>query len=283
MSHYIRLTSDIHNEFCSFEQLSDHFKYVLPPLQTDKDSILIVAGDFCNFVRPSSYERFIDYIKDKFEAIILIAGNHEFYGGIYPTDERDFKKLIKPLENMHYLSGTKGNKSEVVINDIQFIGNTLWTDFNNADVAAMYESGRFMNDYNLIKKENDGHPISKYLQYISPEDLLKVHRAELNKIEYHLKRKKEQKQVVITHHGSTMRHIHPKYANAGLSNYSFTSDLEKFILKYQPKYWFSGHTHESIDITVGKTRCLVNPAGYKSRYGSIYENQSYNPELVLEI
>ena len=42
--------------------------------------------------------------------------------------------------------------------------------------------------------------------------------------------------------------------------------------------WIHGHMHNSVDVTVGETRVLANPAGYNPA-----ENPDYDPALCIEV
>jgi Icc-related predicted phosphoesterase len=62
---------------------------------------------------------------------------------------------------------------------------------------------------------------------------------------------------------------------------AFSSDLSELILKYQPALWVHGHTHGSIDCTIGETRVLCNPKGYGPMYGGRKpENKDFIDDLV---
>jgi hypothetical protein len=41
-----------------------------------------------------------------------------------------------------------------------------------------------------------------------------------------------------------------------------STDMFQLIQRYQPELWVYGHTHESCDYFVGKTRLISNPLGY---------------------
>lgn len=267
----IRLCSDLHCELVAPECYSDHFNYILPPLPQDAETVLVLAGDLFSLKNPDTYKPLIEYVKDRFKAIVLIFGNHEWYGGTIPKASIDFLEYIKPFKNIHYLDA-----DNVFIDDVEFIGATLWTDFNKGDIGTMQCSHTYMNDYNYIRMD-------KPVRYITPKDLLKIHKKELKAITDLLKVDNGYKKVVITHMGCSMKSVHPRYENAGLSNYSFTSDLESLILEYQPQFWIHGHTHESLSYNINNTKVIVNPVGYRHHYVNAYENPDFNRDLVLEI
>lgn len=267
----IRITSDTHNEMFYSEDLAEHFEYFLPRLDTDAESILVLAGDIWNYSRHASYTDFIDYIKESFKAIVNIAGNHEWYGGTYPDSQVNFKNYIKDIPNFHLLHGGE----TVTIDDVVFIGATLWTDYHKNDNEAKYEAKRFMNDFRLIRHGKKS--------LFTPEMAYSIHNIELSAIQLLLEQHQHSKRVVVTHHGPSYQSIHPKYANAGATNYSFSSDLDATLIKYQPEVWIHGHTHTSFKYNILNTEVIVNPVGYKSRYSGRYENPEYDPKLVIEI
>jgi len=58
---------------------------------------------------------------------------------------------------------------------------------------------------------------------------------------------------------------------------AFASNMDGFILEHQPRLWIHGHTHESFDYEIGKTRVVCNPRGY----ASIEENKGFRPDYTL--
>jgi predicted phosphodiesterase len=84
--------------------------------------------------------------------------------------------------------------------------------------------------------------------------------------------------VVLTHHGVSPLSINEKYRGDKL-NYAFMSDLSNDIIDHGPDIWVHGHTHNSFDYTLGKTRVIVNPYGYKD----VEANPEYNRNLLIDI
>ena len=50
-------------------------------------------------------------------------------------------------------------------------------------------------------------------------------------------------------------------------------------LEHQPRLWIHGHTHESFDYQIGKTRVVCNPRGY----ASIEENHCFRPDYTVVV
>ena len=84
---------------------------------------------------------------------------------------------------------------------------------------------------------------------------------------------------MITHHAPTPRSLAPHF-EGNRYNAAFASNLENLIKRYQPMLWVRGHMHDPVDVEIGSTRVLCNPAGYDARES---ETRGYNPVLCIEI
>jgi predicted phosphohydrolase len=267
----IRILSDLHCEF-AMQQMTDHLDYCIPKMPGDEDTVLILAGDVCNYARSASFIPIMTRVRKQFRAVIIIAGNHEYYHGSF-LDATDFKEFIAPHSNIHFLEGTA-----VEIDDVAFIGATLWTDFDKDSDDAKLVSEQFMNDYPYIEGVDGA--------WLTSKAVYEAHQRDLTAIKSLMREYREKggfKRVVVTHHGCTLKSIHPKYKTAGLSNFSFTSNLLNLVNAEQPVVWIHGHTHESLRYKVGATDVIVNPAGYRHRWANAYENFNFDPELKLYI
>ena len=49
------------------------------------------------------------------------------------------------------------------------------------------------------------------------------------------------------------------------------------IRRFQPALWVHGHVHDAFDYTIGRTRVLANPRGYRD------EARDFTPDLVVEV
>lgn len=165
-----------------------------------------------------------DYFAKDISAYHAVMGNHDYYGS----------KLEKCRWSIEY-------------EGVKIVGCTLWTDWNNWNPMAIDRFNMTMSDSRMIK------PSELYLD----QDIKKIHKRDLQYIADH------KPDVVMTHHAPSLRSIHPKYRSSGDLNYSFVSDLDKFILKHSNiKYWFHGHVHDPWDYMIGNCRVIANPLGY---------------------
>jgi hypothetical protein len=211
--------------------------------------------------------RFRDFLKRcsfQFPHVVYIAGNHEFYHGKFPDAIDWLKQECSAFPNIHFLE-----MDHVVIDDVTFVGGTLWTDMNKHDSLTMYSIERMMNDFRIIRNSTRNYA------RLTSEDVVKRHRDTLAYIKSVVEVDPSKKYVVVGHHSPSKLSIHPRYQNDHLMNGGYSSDLSEFILDHpQIKLWTHGHTHDKFDYVLGTTRVVCNPRGYIG-----YEASADNFEL----
>jgi predicted phosphodiesterase len=245
----IRVLSDMHLEFVKSKDMDQFLQDHIPPTDSDSETVLVLAGDILQFHKPISYTDLMEYTK-RFRAVVYVAGNHEWYFGTFPHSADVFKKKIRKFPNFYFLDGEM-----VKIDDVNFIGATLWTDFDKNNPVAKQVAQSYMNDYEYIETD-DG--------ILQPHDTYRQHKIDLDAIEDQLTITKGEKQVVVTHHGPSMKSVPERFRNGGLANFAFNSDLSELILDYEPAYWIHGHTHTPVQYEIGKTTVVCNPVGYQN-------------------
>jgi hypothetical protein len=198
------------------------------------------------------------------------------------------------LSNVYLL-----DKEVKTIDDVTFIGGTLWTDMNREDPLTLLHIRGMMNDFRCVSNSNrmierkvpvyeenpnftpDGKNGGKYLTkesggYIEighkrvsqpstfcPEDAVPEHKAMIEYIRTVIEGKFDEKFVVVGHHAPSRQSTHPRYQHDALMNGAYSSSLDEFILDHpQIKLWTHGHTHEDFDYMIGTTRVFCNPRGY---------------------
>jgi Icc-related predicted phosphoesterase len=280
----IKLVSDLHLEFSDINIKND-----------DGCDVLILGGDIMIaeelYDHPAStfdpwtsgavadlgrkqerVQRFRDFLKRvsfQFPHVIYIAGNHEFYHGKW---ERTLKVLhgeCAKFPNVYFLE-----QESKTIDDVTFIGGTLWTDMNKGDPLTLHAVRDMMSDFRVILKENEGYTRLK------PADTCVRHVKMLQYIRTVVAEQHDRKFVVVGHHSPSKLSTHEQYANEHLMNGAYSSDLTEFIMDHpQIKLWTHGHTHHPFDYVVGETRIVCNPRGYEG-----YEPDSgWDPNIVIEV
>lgn len=276
-SKYIRIYSDIHLDFDVPSKNFDFSMLWYPEdLETDGETTLILAGDLWHAKKPYDYcnDSWIKRISKRFQYVLIVLGNHDFWGGNFPKEYENYRKAIveQNLENTYLLQD-----NIIEIGNNKFIGGTLWTDYLNGNSIAMNlaENG-LMKDYKYIK-----YGIA--YQRIRSKHLLSAHIKTKNFILSHaVKENALQKIWVVTHHLPTVRSIPEKYLQDSkqkslYENSLYYSDLDSEIKKVQIDYWIHGHTHKFQEYYIGKTKIISNPRGYRG------EDTQYDPWHLLEL
>lgn len=290
----VAICSDIHLEFADINLKN-----------TENADVLILGGDICvasdigrpdphGFLEGARSNRITDFFKRcsfQFPHVIYIMGNHEHYHGDFATSGNKLKSMLESnmLSNVYLL-----DKECKKIDDVTFIGGTLWTDMNREDEMTLLHIRGMMNDFRCVKNSNrmvnrkvplykkdengqyimqkigeinslveDGYKFKEEVSTFSPEDAVVDHKKMLGYIQSVIEGKFDQKFVVVGHHAPSRSSTHPRYANEELMNGGYSSSLDEYIMEHpQIKLWTHGHTHEDFDYMVGSTRVVCNPRGY---------------------
>lgn len=274
----ITLVSDLHLEFSDVR---------LPNKQGAE--VLILGGDIMIaqnlhdfpaddaalpilYTHRSKAERFREFLKhvnEEYKHVIYIAGNHEFYHGKYPDAYQYLRDEVVKYSNIYFLE-----QETKEIDDVTFIGCTLWTDMNRRDPLTINACQSSMNDYRTIRNTKRGY--SK----LTPAVTVQQHDQTVKYIKSVIEGNRDKKYVVVGHHAPSKLSVKPKYEKDYLLNGAYSSDLSDIMLDNpQIKLWTHGHTHDCFDYMIGSTRIVCNPRGYVG-----YEDDTgFNPNLVLTV
>lgn len=301
----IAVASDIHLEFGDLD--------IQNP---DGAEVLILSGDICVATditqrdpyltmgleyRSNRYHDFFQRCAEKFPHVVYVMGNHEHYHGDFGTTVPHMRAMLAYLPNLHILE-----RDAVTIDDVTFVGGTLWTDMNNGDQLTLYHMRTMMNDFVCVK--NSLRPVYRNVplyekdangNYIeddrgcktqvamkkkqepgrfSPEDAFEEHVRTKGYIQSVIQGRPDQKFVVVGHHAPSRLSTHPRYAHDTIMNGGYSSNLDEFIEDHpQIRLWTHGHTHEDFDYQIGATRVVCNPRGYVN-----YETRTktWKPKIV---
>jgi predicted phosphodiesterase len=263
----IQLVSDVHLEF--------GHKVVLDNAGAD---VLVLAGDICSarhLVKPDDEfmplpierKNALNFFKDcseKFNHVVYIMGNHEHYKHTFNDTAKVLRECLFGLPNIHFL-----DNEDVVLDDVKFIGATLWTDNNKGCPVTENKLQFGMNDFRLIKYKDDKGNYFKFDPRLAAREHLQ------SKKRIGIATFSDLPCVVVTHHAPSFKSIHPMYANDTYMNGGYASDLE-YLMGDNVKLWVHGHTHKPFDYEVNGTRVVCNPRGYPG------ERPNYT-DIVLEV
>jgi hypothetical protein len=276
---YINLMSDLHLEFADLE---------LPG-----GDVLILSGDLCEAKnikkdhydpemvlfeherkdrRPDRWYRFLEEeCSKKYDHTIYVMGNHEHYGFQF---HKTYNYIQSQLPDNVFLLENETH----IVEDVTFVGATLWTDMNKGDALTKFHVSQAMNDYREVTMFNE----SKNLYHrLTPDRTEQEHHNSRQYIQHVVSKNPSGKFVVVTHHAPSKMSIKPRYAGDHLMNGAYSSELGDFILDHpQIKVWTHGHTHDTFDYMIGSTRILCNPRGYA---GYEMRSQEFDPGFGFDV
>lgn len=285
----IALASDVHLEFGTIS------------FENEGADVLILSGDICvahrlgdrdlynimgEATQSNRYHTFFQECCARFPHVIYVAGNHEHYDGDFATTLPHLRDKLDYLKNLYILE-----KEMKTIDDVTFIGGTLWTNMNNMDAVTLYDVKYKMNDFRIIQNSNrvlsrkvpiykkdedgvylkdehgfhisDGFKFKEEASTFCPEDAAADHVAMTQFIEYTVKDMINEKFVVVGHHAPSRLSTKPQYEKDFHLNGAYSSDLSEIMLDHpQIKLWTHGHTHHEFEYVIGETKVVCNPRGY---------------------
>ena len=173
----IQLISDLHMEFGP-----------APDIRNVGADVLIMAGDICVaehlYRNPTAglndmiqkgyyadeaikYRKFFHQVSQEFETVLYVMGNHEHYNGRWSRTADILNEECARHSNIFLME-----KHKHVINDVVFLGATLWSDLNGYDPLTELTVRDMMNDYKVITQDLNG-------QYhkLTPATTAAAHRA----------------------------------------------------------------------------------------------------------
>ena len=198
------------------------------------------------------FRDFLSRVSVEFPHVVYVAGNHEFYHGKWNASLDHLREECARYPNIYFLE-----RDIKVINEVSFIGATLWTDCNRNDRLTVLTLNGMMNDYRVIR--NDEHNYSR----LHPDSTIQRHHQTISYLKQVLPDMKDKKVVFVGHHGPSAMSTHPRYQYETHMNGGYRSELSEFILDNpQIKLWTHGHMHDPFDYMIGTTRVVCNPRGY---------------------
>lgn len=263
----IHAISDLHLEVQSYNRKA----------MPDAD-VLVLAGDIVrlsNMDRCCAQEHFEDWAK-KYPHVLVIMGNHEHYNYQFSETAKDYRKFLSQWPNVTLLD------NEIkVIDDVLFVGSTMWTNFGDGNPTVQIMADEGITDFRSIKHYSGDEPPAYFKvrhawkEFLRSKSWMSMVLDDDALAEY-------KGVVVISHFCPSYKSIHPKWGNDPL-NYYFSSDCEHLMETVD--LWIHGHTHSSFDYQVkaplnpsGYCRVVCNPKGYGRE-----NSKEFNPNLILEI
>jgi predicted phosphodiesterase len=261
-----------------------------PPAERPQFNVMVVAGDLT-----TRMERGVHWLLERVpdKPVLYVAGNHEGYGA---DVDRTVEKAMKIAE------GTKLfvlQNRRITLGDVVFAGATLWTDFDlfKDRRRAMDVAGERMNDFRKIR-------IKRYVERFQPWHALSRHMESRAFLETEMRKQRgDKRMVIVTHHAPMPSHAdrvalqNPdvRLSDEEILTAAYRSDLTELMWPgpiaesedaLRPAdLWVFGHTHESADVVIGRTRIVSNAKGYGPWPGHqrTWDNPNFNSQFVINI
>jgi Icc-related predicted phosphoesterase len=238
--------SDLH-----LELHRDQGMEFLKGIPSGQANVLILAGDICSLKHDYWPTRIYEDFCRKYPEVLMIPGNHEYYGASVQKVEKILCALEARFPNLHVL-----RRGEVqVVNSQRFLGDTLWFPFE-AKNPWYYDQ---IWDFDKIQG---------FTPWVYQRNTQVVTT---------LRRELQAGDIVVSHHLPSALSIHPKFAGSNINRF-FLCDLSDLIVERQPKLWIHGHSHELFDYQLGQTRIYSNPLGYPSELSPMFDQR-----LLVEV
>lgn len=197
-----------------------------------RSPLLVIAGDVCPVERYNSeYVKCLITLKEMYEHVVVVMGNHEYYHSSLNVTRRAFEKACQATDCVGLDRDTR------VVGGRLFVGCTLWTKPSSNLVGSYCYSD------------------SKYCPELDIERIAELHVRDST----WLKEQNLEQAICVTHHLPSQKLVHPKYSSL-VHKKLFWSNQEPLVERC--KLWICGHSHMPMYVTIGNCKCVCNPLGY---------------------
>ena len=237
------------------------------PTCVPEHDVVVLAGDIAG--SPADAVAYAERTFDR--PVVLVAGNHEFYGHALPTAIAEGRAAAARSRNVTFLED-----EAAVVAGVRFVGACLWTDFAlfgwRRIPEAMTLARRTFADFDqILADEPVGGAMAPRFTTKHAQDR---HRQSRAFIDRNLAEPFDGSSVVVTHHAPALGSIARRF-EGDLATTAFVSDLAGLVLQRRPDLWIHGHTHGRFDYRVGSTRVVCNARGFGS--------PTFDETLVIEV
>ena len=256
---FLRICSDLHLEAWLGRPETTLAEDFLPHDDRDAQSVLILAGDISSHL--DQLTSFLAAAVKRFERVLYVPGNHELYRHHFETQCRGMEAAFAPLVDEGLAFATDG-VSNRVHDGVRYIFTTLWGD-GGPTLADQAKTGFFLNDFRLI---TTGDPPRRFTVH----DMQAQFQRSKAELRAQLEAPWDGKTVVITHHLPSRRLVSARFwpgDGSDGANGGFVGQCDDLLAgDHAPALWVHGHTHDTIDTRLWKTRVVCNPAGYRGEW-----------------
>lgn len=241
-----QIASDLHLEKV------DELRPKVEDFITPSCEILVLAGDIGSIYKIEQLEYFLKSACGLFHYVFYVPGNNEYYlpekGNFkfipFERLRAQLRQLEEKISNLVIFDQTS-----VRIDDVLFIGCTLWSDLQETRFPRFFMKIPDMTDarYRFLHAA-DLKYIKEMLSYCAEKKL---------------------KSIIVTHHVPSFTPMTEKQSQFKYKNL-YASNLEALIVESAPLYWIYGHIHQNSVVEIEKTKLLCNQHGKPRDHVSNY-------------
>lgn len=247
----IQVVSDLHLDFV--KSPIKNWRKIVEPVAP----YLCILGDTIELSNITVFKHFLEKLAPHWKHIILINGNHEFYG--YKSrhnKEKLLKKqarVLKEFDNITLLENSYIDLTEEE-KTVRVAGSVLWS---YVPKHAVEDVEWYMNDYRSIYTGK--RTIDTKITNSWHEEAVRFLTKTIEESPHPV--------AILTHHAPLMygtsdpKYIESKDRDRRLTQHGFATNLEG-LMKDKVIFWAFGHTHWCCDFFYRGTRIYSNARGY---------------------
>lgn len=226
-----------------------------------KAPYLVLAGDIGRLIDYDGYLAFLRRQTARYERVLLVLGNHEFYGMTYAEGIQKARQLEQESSLEGKVTLLQQGRHDLNVwpestePGITILGCVLWSHIEAESVERI---ARAVNDFRQI-------------QDWTPDAHNAAHATDLAWLQTELGRIREENKgshnarhvVVVTHHAPLVKGTaSPRHEDSPF-NSAFSTDICTGANWSLPKYWIFGHTHWTTSFTAKNgVHIASNQRGY---------------------
>ncbi|KAK5737313.1 hypothetical protein LTR17_006730 [Elasticomyces elasticus] len=219
-----------------------HYEYTITPAAP----VLILAGDIGCFCDYDKYRVFLTNVCNAYELVLLVAGNHEFYGSSREEGLEAAERLVHEPSMHGKLRVLNPGRVDIPESNVTVLGCTLHSRIRS-DYTALTNDFEQIRNWS-VKAHNEEH--EKDLAWL---------KSRLRDI---VENEPERQVVVVTHYAPMFKGIsHPSHENSALARCFSSSALDEVQREVDMPsggYWIFGHTHWNAQLKIGRWCVLSN-------------------------
>ena len=269
----IQIVSDLHLQFYK-NPIKNCFEIIKPSAP-----YLALLGDVVEMYNYKLCFAFLEKVCPKFEKVIYILGNHEYYNSKKRLDMNAVLQKLRDFSKQKIPNLTILENESIVLEGVTILGTTLWSHIPLSDYDSVSKN---INDYNSIyvklnssfssseNEENEDDDNKTTL--LTPDYTNHLHKKAVLWLYDEITKDENKPIVVFTHHAPLKQGTSSNLHVSNGTDSSYSTELSG-LFKKNVKLWAFGHTHHKCNFTFRDTQVVSNPMGYSNREDTTkYEN-----------